>query len=182
MTLEPITLRQNATGIDAAEEAERLVLCFDPDARLVEGASEHLVISPRWGRLRRNHPLLVASPSPQGPGHAWKAAREHLLTSRDRSIQLAIATYQYRVRMRASLRAETLRGLDFDLHRHCHVLLDRCGCEKNAVTLRREDFWIRCLPPAPDGLLQFEFGNTFLLPITASAVAGEASTLVGART
>ncbi|HTW49949.1 MAG TPA: hypothetical protein VMD92_18470 [Acidobacteriaceae bacterium] len=167
---------------DYAAEAERLVRCFDPDVHLAEGTEDHLIISPRWGRLRRRDPLLVVSPCGRGAGEAWKSAREKLLTSRDRSIQLAISTYQYRVRMRTCVPLETLRRGEIDLHRHCHALLDRHGNEKAAVTVRREEFWIRSLPPDEEGRVQFEFGNTFLIPITAAAIAAEASTLVGART
>lgn len=164
---------------DHAADAERLVRCFDPDASLVEGASEHLIISPRWGRIRRSHTLLATSPSSLGTGPVWLTARQNLLTCRDRSIQLAIATYHYRVRMTARFPIDTLRDPNFDLHRHCHALLDRCGREKCAAIIRREAFWIRSLTPDPDGLAQFECGNTFLVAITPSAIMAEAKTLIG---
>lgn len=159
--------------IDPALEAKNLIHCFDPDVSHVEGNSEILVLSPRWGRLRRSHPLLASTAACHGPGCAWLAAREKLLTSRDLSIQLAIATYGHRIRVRACLPVELLRDPNFDLHQHCHRLLDRCGDERKAVVVRREAFWIRSLPPNATGMLQFEFGNTFLIPITASAIAEE---------
>lgn len=158
-------------------EGERLVRCFDPDAALVEGRAEYLVISPRWGRLRRRPPLLASALLSDGAAAAWQTARANLLAAKDLEIRRALATYGYRVRMRAGVAREMLLDSTFDLHRHCHALLDRCGAEKCAVTLRREAFWIRSLPPAPDGRLQFEFGNLFLVPISAAAVAAEAKTL-----
>ena len=164
--------------IDHAADAERLIRCFDPDASLITGQHEHLVISPRWGRIRRGHPLLVSLPHSHGTAPLWQAARYTLLTCRDRSIQLAIATYQYRIRMLSRIPLDTLRSPEFDLHLHCHSALDRRGGEKNAVTIRREAFWIRSVTPDPDGNLQFEYGNTFLLPITPSAIAVEARTLL----
>lgn len=162
-----------------AVEAERLIRCFDPDVSLTAGASEHLVISPRWGRLRRSHPLLGSSPSCHETGCAWQAARENLLCSRDRAIQLALATYEYRVRIRTRVPVEVLKHPHFHLHGHCHALLDQSGQEKNAVVLRREAFWIRSLPPDPDGVPQFEFGNTFLAPIAPAAVLAEAKSMFG---
>lgn len=163
---------------DHSAEAERLVCCFDPDASLVLGATEHLIISPRWGRLRRDHPLLASTPHHHGPGHAWQTARENLLTCHDRSVQLAIVTYEHRVRITARVSLEVLMNPKFDLHAHCHAELDRGGAEKNAVPMRRDTFWIRTLLPDPEGYAQFEFGNTFLVPISESAIAAESRTLL----
>jgi len=181
LALCPRVQRESNGGpmFNHAADAERLIRCFDPDASLVEGSSEHLVISPRWGRIRRSHTLLATSPSSLGAGPAWLTARQNLLTCRDRSIQLAIATYHYRVRVTARFPADALRDPGFDLHRHCHSLLDRCGHEKCAAIIRREAFWIRCLTPDPDGLVQFECGNTFLVAISPSAILAEARTLIG---
>jgi hypothetical protein len=164
--------------VDAVLEAERLIGCFDPHASLVQGQSEHLVISPRWGRLRRNHPLLASVPHVQGAGRAWLLAKENLLTCRDRSIQLAIATYEHRIRMNVCFSMEELIDGSFDLHEHCHSLLDRCSNERQAVTLRRETFWIRSLAPDPDGFVHFEIGKVFLIPITEPAIAAESRTLL----
>jgi len=160
------------------EEAERLIRCFDPDASLVEGEAECLVISPRWGRLRRAHPLLASSPGAQGSEAAWQAARRNLLSTRDGSIQLALSTYQYRVRITVPIAPAILADPHFDLQHYCCALLDRQGREKNAVILRPEAFWIRSLPPDPEGFIRFEFGNTFLIPITESAMAAESKTLL----
>jgi hypothetical protein len=164
--------------IDAALEAERLISCFDPHVSLVEGASEHLIISPRWGRLRRNHPLLAAAPHAHGSSRAWLTARQNLLLCKDRSVQLAIATYEHRIRMHVCFPMEELVAGSFDLHEHCHGLLDRCGHARQAVTLRRETFWIRSLAPDPDGLVHFEIGNVFLVPISESAITAESRTLL----
>jgi hypothetical protein len=57
-------------------------------------------------------------------------------------------------------------------------MLDRGGDEKKAVPLRRETFWIRTLLPDPEGYAQFEFGNTFLVPISMSAIEAESRTLL----
>jgi hypothetical protein len=162
---------------DHTSDADRLIHCFDPDASLVEGASESLVISPRWGRLRRQHPLLATSPRDRGAQAAWAAARHNLLTCRDRSVQLALATYQHPVRVTIRVPFDVLQDPQFDLHRHCHTLLDRHGAEKNGVILRREALWIRTLLPDAEGLARFEFSNTFLLPITQSAMVAEAKTM-----
>lgn len=163
---------------DHGLEAEKLLRCFDPDVSLVEGAHEHLVISPRWGRLRRNHPLLAATPPEHGAGAAWQKARLNLLHCKDRSVQLAITTYEHRVRVTARVSLEVLCDPRFDLHRHCHALLDKGGAEKNAVPMTRDRFWIRTLLPDPEGYAQFEFGNTFLVPITAEAILTENRTLL----
>jgi hypothetical protein len=163
---------------DHATEAERVIRCFDPDASLVEGAAEHLVISPRWARLRRRHPLLASTPSALGTGAAWQAARRNLLECTDRSVQLAITTYEHRVRITARVSMEVLCDPRFDLNRHCHAMLDKGGAEKSAVPLRRETFWIRTLLPDPEGYAQFEFGNTFLVPISAEAILHESKTLL----
>ncbi|MGC2298974.1 MAG: hypothetical protein WA476_09240 [Acidobacteriaceae bacterium] len=162
---------------DHSAEAERLVRCFDPHVSLAEGDPEHLVISPRWGRLRRQHPLLAASPHANGPGAAWQTARRNLLTCRDRSIQLALATYQHRIRVEVRISIDSLRDPAFDLHHHGHSLLDRHGDARSGVIVRREAFWIRTLPPDPDGFVRFEFGNTFQLPITEEAMIAESKTL-----
>lgn len=167
--------------IDQTVDAERLIRCFDPEAVLVEGASELLVISPRFGRIRRCPPLLASAPAEKGHEALWQAARHNLLTCRDRSVQLALATYEYRIRMRARFSADSLRDGRLDLHAHCHQLLDRYGSEKCAVPIRREDFWIRSVTPDEAGNVQFEFGNTFLVAITDSAVRAEARTLLGPR-
>lgn len=164
-------------GVAVDGESERLVRCFDPEATLVEGAEELLVISPRWGRLRRSHPLLGACPHPHGTEMAWVAARGNLLGCRDRSVQLALSTYEHRVRITLRVALEVLANPEFDLHRHCHGLLDRSGAEKQGVTLRREAFWIRTLLPDPEGYIQFEFGNTYLVPITREAILAESKTL-----
>ncbi|HEY6446101.1 MAG TPA: hypothetical protein VIY53_06550 [Acidobacteriaceae bacterium] len=166
-------------GHDLGSEAERVIRCFDPHAHLVEGAAEHLVISPRWARLRRQHPLLASTPHAHGTPVAWQTARENLLSCRDRSIQLAIATYEHRVRITARVSLEVLMNPQFDLHRHCHGMLDRRGAEKEAIILRRESFWIRSLTPDPEGYVQFEFGNTYLVPISDAAIAAESKTLWG---
>jgi hypothetical protein len=163
---------------DHGLEAEQLLRCFDPDVSLVEGAHEHLVISPRWGRLRRNHPLLAVAPCEHSADAAWQNARQNLLGCKDRSVQLAISTYEHRVRITARVSMEVLCNPRFDLHRHCHALLDRGGAEKNAVPIRREAFWIRTLLPDPEGYAQFEFGNTFLVPITAEGITRESKTLL----
>ncbi len=155
-------------------EAERLIRCFDPRCSMVEGDAEHVVISPRFGRLRRQHPLLATAPHALGVDAAWAAARHNLLTCRDRSVQLALSTYEYRVRIELSVPFDSLRDPAFDLHRHGHALLDRRGDEKSGVTLRRESFWIRSLPPDPAGFARFEVGNSFLLPITDEAMLTEA--------
>jgi hypothetical protein len=163
---------------DHATEAERLICTFDPHASMIQGAHEHLVLSPRWGRLRRNHPLLASSPHAHGTGAVWQAARANLLTCRDRSVQLAIATYEHRVRITARVSIDVLMDPRFDLHRHCHAMLDSGGSEKSAVPIRREAFWIRSLLPDPEGYAQFEFGNTFLFPISQSAIEAEFRTLL----
>jgi len=162
---------------DHTADAERLIHCFDPDATHVAGDSEHLVISPRWGRLRRQHPLLATSPQSHGAPAAWAAARHNLLNCRDRSVQLAIATYQHPVRVTIRVPYDVLQDPQFDLHQHCHTVLDRHGAEKNGVILRREALWIRTLLPDGDGLARFEFSNTFLLPITHDAMAAEAKAM-----
>lgn len=167
--------------IDDAADAERLIRCFDPDAVMTESGVEFLVISPRFGRIRRTHPLLASAPAEHGPRALWQAARRNLLNCRDRSVQLALATYEHRIRMRARFSLELLRGGRLDLHAHCHGLLDRCGGEKCAVPIRREAFWIRSVPPDETGNAQFEFGNTFLVAITEAAVRAEARTLLGPR-
>jgi hypothetical protein len=163
---------------DQGLESERLLRCFDPDVSHVEGAHEHLVISPRWGRLRRGHPLLATTQKGYGQAAAWVTARENLLHCRDRSVQLAISTYQHRVRVTARISMQVLCDPRFDLLRHCHTLLDKGGAEKNAVPLGRDTFWIRTLLPDPEGYAQFEFGNTFLVPITADAILRESKTLL----
>jgi hypothetical protein len=163
---------------DHGQEAERLLRCFDPDVHLVDGAHEHLVISPRWGRLRRNHPLLACAAHAHGPAAAWQAARVNLVGCRDRSVQLAICTYQHRVRITARVAMDVLCDPRFDLHRHCQAMLDKGGAEKNAVPLLRDTFWIRTLLPDPEGYAQFEFGNTFLVPISAEAILHESRTLL----
>jgi hypothetical protein len=158
-------------------EAERLIRCFDPAASFAAGAHENLILSPRWARIRRQHPLLATSPLADGPSVAWTTARHNLLTCRDRSIQLALATYQHRIRIEARIAMASLRDPAFDLHRHGHDLLDRHGEARSAVIVRREDFWIRSLPPDPEGYARFEFGNTFLLPITEGAMLAESKAL-----
>lgn len=163
---------------DHSADAENLIRCFDPSVSFVEGAEEHLVISPRWGRIRRSHPLLASSPAHHGPGLAWQAARKNLLTCSDHSIQLALSTYEYRIRMTMRFHMESLLDPSFDLHEHCHAALDRSGHARGAVTLRREDFWIRSLTPDAEGHLQFECGNTFLISIPENAVGAEARTLL----
>lgn len=163
-----------------AADAERLVRCFDPDVVMTEGASELLVISPRYGRIRRRPPLLASVPGELGHDGLWLTARQNLLTCRDRSVQLALSTYEYRIRMRARFSPSSLREGRLDLYAHCHGLLDRCGSERCAVPISREAFWIRSVPPDDSGNLQFEFGNTFLLAITESAIQTEARTLIGA--
>lgn len=167
--------------INNAADAERLVRCFDPDVVMTEGTSEVLVISPRFGRIRRQHPLLASAPADHSSQAIWQTARHNLLTCRDRSVQLALATYEYRIRMRARFPLDMLRDGCLDLHTHCHGLLDRCGREKCAVPIRREAFWIRSVPPDEAGKVQFEFGNTFLIGITESALHAEARTLLGPK-
>lgn len=167
--------------IDPTADAERLVRCFDPDTTLVEGSSEILVISPRYGRIRRRPPLLASVPAHHGSPAVWKAARHALLTCSDRSIQLALATYEHRIRMRAQFSLDLLRDGQVDLHAHCHGLLERCGREKCAVPIRPEGFWIRYAASGEPGGVLFEFGNTFLVPITESALHAEARTLLGPR-
>jgi hypothetical protein len=159
---------------DYLAESEGLIRCFDPHASLASGAAEHIVISPRWGRLRRTHPLLATSPSAQGPGAAWQTARHNLLTCRDRSVQLAVSTYEHRIRVEARVAVVSLQDPAFDLHSHGHALLNRHGDAHNAVVVRREALFIRSLPPDPEGYLRFEFGNTFLLPISEEAMIAEA--------
>lgn len=167
--------------IDPTADAERLVRCFDPDAALVEGASEILVISPRYGRIRRRPPLLASVPASHGADAVWRAARRNLLSCSDRSVQLALATYQHRIRMRAQFSLDLLRDGRVDLHAHCHRLLERCGHERCAVPIAPEGFWIRYAASADAGGVLFEFGNTFLVPITPSALHAEARTLLGPR-
>jgi hypothetical protein len=163
---------------DQHDPAETLMRCFDPDVALVEGGAECLILSPRWGRLRRAHPLLASSPHAEGAAAAWQAARQNLLASRDRSVQLAISTYQYRVRIIAPIAVDVLEDRHFDLLRHCGALLERQGREKNGVLLRAEALWIRSLPPDAEGFARFECGNTFLIPISAAAIAEEAKALL----
>lgn len=162
------------THVTTLSEAERLIRCFDPHASLVEASPDHVVISPRFGRLRRQHPLLATSPHALGVETAWGTARHNLLTCRDLSVQLALSTYEYRIRIEFCVSLEALRDPAFDLHRHGHALLDRRGDERSSVTLRRESFWIRSLPPDPAGFARFEVGNSFLLPITDEAMHAEA--------
>jgi len=161
----------------AATEAERLVRCFDPHVTHAEGTHEILILSPRWGRLRRTHPLLATEPATRGLDAAWNLARHNLLTCRDRSIQLAISTYQHRIRVEARIAVTTLCDSTFDLCSHGHDLLDRYGRNRSAVVVRREALFIRSLPPDPTGYARFEFGNTFLLPITEDAMIAESKTL-----
>lgn len=163
---------------DHAAEAERVVRCFDPDAVFIHGVEELLIISPRWGRLRRRHPLLASAPHEQGAGATWQAARQNLLGSTDRSVQLAIATYQHRVRATVRVSLQVLNDPRFDLHRHCHAVLDKGGAAKHAVPLQRGTFWIRTLLPDPEGYVQFEIGNTFLVPISEDAIILENRTLL----
>jgi hypothetical protein len=176
--LKPVMETSANHGINGSAEAERVLRCFDPDTALVEGATELLVLSPRFGRLRRSHPLLASEPHRHGADLVWAAAHRNLLDCRDRSVQLAIATYEHRVRITARVSYEVLQNPKFDLHRHCHAMLDRTGAEKRAVTLRREAFWIRTLLPDPEGYAQFEFGNTYLVPISAEAIHAEFRTLL----
>ena len=165
---------------DPATDAERLIRCFDPSVVLVEGASEILILSPRFGRIRRRHPLLASAPAHRGAGHLWQAAHNNLLTCTDRSVQLAIRTYEYRIRMRARVSFDSLRHAGLDLHLHCHRLLDGRAQEKAAAPIRRENFWIRSVTCDTAGHAEFEFGNTFLAPISESAITAEARTLIGA--
>jgi hypothetical protein len=162
---------------DSSAEAERFVHCFDPHTSLDEDASGLLVHSPRFGRIRRQHPLLATSPLADGPGAAWIAARHNLLTCRDHSVQRAIVTYQHRIRLEVRIALASLQDPAFDLHRHGHNLLDRYGEVRRGVVVRREAFFIRSLPPDPDGNARFEFGNTFLLPITEEAMLAESESL-----
>lgn len=164
-------------GQELIGEAERVVRCFDPETMLGEGPDELVIISPRWGRLRRNYPLLAATPQGHGPDAAWLAARKNLVECRDRSVQLALATYEHRVRITLRVAPDVLANPQFDLHRHCHALLDRTGAEKQGVALRRDRFWIRTLLPDREGFLQFEFGNSYLVPISHAAVLAESKTL-----
>jgi hypothetical protein len=92
-------------------------------------------------------------------------------------VQLALATYQHPVRVTIRVPFDVLQDPQFDLHQHCHALLDRHGAEKNGVILRREALWIRTLLPDAEGLARFEFSNTFLLPITSEAMLAESKTL-----
>lgn len=163
--------------IVATTEAERLVLCFDPHAVLAEAAHQTVVLSPRYGRLRRTHPLLATSPAVDGLDAAWNLARHNLLTCRDRSVQLALSTYQHRIRVEVRIAVVTLGDTAFDLCRHGHDLLDRHGQKRSAAVICRDDFWIRSLPPDPAGYARFECGNTFLLPITEDAMIAESKTL-----
>lgn len=158
-------------------EAQRLVRCFDPGATHAEGAHEHIILSPRYGRLRRQHPLLATLALDRGADAAWDLARHNLLGCRDRSVQLALSTYEYRIRIELRVAVASLQDPAFDLHRHAHSVLDRRGDLRQGVTLRRHDFWIRSLPPAPDGSARFEVGNSFLLPISEDAMLAESKTL-----
>ena len=148
---------QGGHMFDHSAEAERLVLCFDPHASLVAGDVEHLVISPRWARLRRQHPLLATARHDDGPGAAWQTARHNLLTCR--------------------VSVVSLKDPAFDLHRYGHSLLDRHSGDRGGVTVRRDALWVRCLPPDPEGYARFEFGNTVQLPITEEAMVAESKTL-----
>ena len=165
------------TTVAILTDAERLVRCFDPHATYAEGTHEMLILSPRWGRLRRTHPLLATSPADRGLEAAWAVARHNLFTCRDRSVQLALATYQHRIRVEVRLALATLCDPAFDLRRHAHDLLDRHCQSRSAVVVRREAIDIRSLPPDPAGYVRFEFGNTFLLPITEDAMIAESKTL-----
>ncbi len=165
------------TTIANLTEAERFIRCFDPHATHAEGPHEILVLSPRWGRLRRTHPLLATSPADHGVETAWTLARHNLITCRDRSVQLALSTYQHRIRVEVRIALATLADSEFDLRRHAHDLLDRHGQNRSAVVVRREAIDIRALPPDPAGYARFEFGNIFLLPIAEEAMLAESKTL-----
>lgn len=158
-------------------QAERFIRCFDPHATHAEGSHEILILSPRWGRLRRTHPLLATAPADHGFEPAWILARHNLLACRDRSIQLALSTYQHRIRVEVRIALATLTDSEFDLRRHGHDLLDRHSQNRSAVVVRREAIDIRALPPDPAGYARFEFGNTFLLPIAEEAMLAESKTL-----
>jgi hypothetical protein len=166
-----------AVPIPSVTEAERFVRCFDPHATHAEGSHEALILSPRWARLRRTHPLLATVPASHGFDTAWATARQNLLICRDRSVQLALSTYQHRIRVEARIAVATLIDPAFDLHQHGHDLLDRHGQNHSAVVVKREAFFIRSLPPDPSGYARFEFGNTFQLPITEDAMIAESKTL-----
>jgi hypothetical protein len=174
-----VSIRTMATTSSTAAiiEAERLIRCFDPHATCAEGSHEILILSPRWGRIRRTHPLLATSPVDQGFETAWNLARHNLFTCRDRSVHLALSTYQYRIRVEARVAVVTLCDPAFDLCRHGHDLLDRHGQTRSAVVVKREALFIRSLPPDPAGYARFEFGNTFMLPITEDAMIAESKTL-----
>ncbi len=165
------------TVVTSLIEAERFIRCFDPHATHAEGSHETLILSPRWGRLRRTHPLLATSPADHGLETAWTLARHNLLACRDRSVRLAFSTYQHRIRVEVRIALATLTDSAFDLSRHGHDLLDRHSQNRSAVVVRREAIDIRALPPHPAGYARFEFGNTFLLPITEDAMIAEAKTL-----
>ena len=158
-------------------DGERLVRCFDPHVTCVESPHEILILSPRWGRLRRTHPLLATSSADCGLENAWDKARYNLLTCRDRSVQLALSTYQHRIRVEVRIAIESICDPGFDLCRHGHDVLDRHGKNRCAVVVRREAIDIRSLPPDPAGYARFEFVNTFLLPITEDAMTAESKTL-----
>jgi hypothetical protein len=166
-----------AVSIPPMPEAERFVRCFDPHATCAQGSQEILILSPRWGRLRRTHPLLATSAADHELSAAWAVARQNLLTCRDRSVQLALSTYQYRIRVEARIAVTTLTDPAFDLCVHGHDLLSRHGQTRSAVVVRREALFIRSLPPDPAGYARFEFGNTFLLPIAEDAMIAESKTL-----
>jgi hypothetical protein len=158
-------------------EAERLIRCFDPHVTHAEGPHEILILSPRWARLRRTHPLLATSVADRGLAAAWDVARSNLLTCRDRSVQLALSTYQHRIRVEVRIALATLTDSGFDLRRHGHDVLDRHGQNRSAVVVRRETLDVRSLPPDPAGYVRFEFVNVFLLPITEDAMVAESKTL-----
>ena len=165
------------THVTSDSSAERLLRCFDPDVTLVSGEAEHLVLSPRYGRLRRRPPLLAAVPHPDGTDAAWLLARERLLTCRDHSVQRALATYQVRVRIVIPVAVASLQDPNFDLARHGHDLLDQHASQRGAVHLRRESFWITVVAPDAEGFIRFECGNAFLAPIPLEAILAEAKTL-----
>ena len=105
---------------------------------------EHLVISPRWGRLRRQHPLLATSPrrptAPTPPGRPLATTCSPAATAPSSS---ALTTYQHRIRIEAPRRHRLAPGSRLRSPPPRPPALDRHGDSQSGVTVRR----VRLLDP-----------------------------------